>query len=294
VKVLVTGATGFIGCRLVPALVREGHFVTAVGQRPDALAALGSNETIACDLRDHRATDRFPRRVDAVIHLAQANLTHPDEAALFATNAATTERLLAYAARAKISSFVLASSGSVYGGSPQAQHETDPLRGEDPYARSKLEAERLVVEHGGGFPAVILRLFAPYGPGQRRRLIPELISRVHAKRPVMLRDGGRPRLNPIYVDHVVDVLSQSLIPPAAQILNVAGDEVLSVREMADVIGRVLDTDPVFEEVDDEPQADLIGDTSAMRRNFTLPSTLVSFEQGVAATVRASDLSARMQ
>lgn len=286
-KILVTGATGFIGSRLVPALLDEGHSVAVVGRRRNDLEAFGSDLSIDCDLRDPSATARFPRALDAVIHLAQANLSKPDEAELFALNALSTSRLLEYAERAGATSFVLASSGSVYGGSPHAQRESDPARGADPYARSKLEAERLVLERRDAIGSVILRLFAPYGPGQRNRLIPELISRIRSKRPVTLRRGGMPRLNPIYVDHVVEVLRQAVVPPGQPIVNVAGEVVLSVRDMAEAIGRVVATAPIFEEVAEDAQEDLIGDTTLLQRCFRLPSPLIGFEEGIATIVAAT-------
>jgi nucleoside-diphosphate-sugar epimerase len=74
VNILVTGASGFIGSQFVPALVRQGHDVTAVGRRQDVLDGLGSVRAIACDLRTPSVTSRFPRSVDAVVHLARASV----------------------------------------------------------------------------------------------------------------------------------------------------------------------------------------------------------------------------
>ena len=100
---------------------------------------------------------------------------------------------------------------------------------------------------------VILRLVAPYGPGQRNRLVPGLISRVQEGRPVTLREGGRPRMNPIFVEDVAEVFAQALqhpchpAPPARAAVNVGGDEVLSIREMGETIGQACGREPVFEE-----------------------------------------------
>ena len=288
----MTGATGFIGSRLVPLLIANGHDVVAVGRDAARLERFAGAEAVVGDLTDPRVGDAFPRRVDAIVHLAQANAPRPTEAQLFGVNTDGTANLLDYAHSADASSFVFASSGSVYGGANTPLRETDPPRPNDSYARSKLAAEDLVRKHGGSMRACILRLFAPYGPGQENRLIPELVARVRAGRPVILRGGGRPRLTPIYVDHVVDVLDQAVTAGDEMLVNVAGDEILSIRDMAETIGRVVGSEPHFEEAPDEGQEDLIGDTTTLRRHFLLPDSFVSFEQGMAAMVAEEAAAAR--
>jgi nucleoside-diphosphate-sugar epimerase len=136
--------------------------------------------------------------------------------------------------------------------------------------------------YGEVLPYVVLRLLTPYGPGQTNRLVPGLLGRVRAGRPVTLRDGGRPRMNPIYVDHVVDVLAQALTVPPNQVVNLAGDEVLSIQEMAETIGRVVGREPVFEPAAGDSGGDVVADTTRLRRVFTLPPTLTAFADGVRA------------
>src|SRR2546425_979127 len=75
-----------------------------------------------------------------------------------------------------------------------------------------------------------LRLSAPYGPRQTGRLIPGLINRVRTGQPATLKEGRGPRFNPLYVDHVVDVIAQALAADGHHLLNAGGDEALSVRD----------------------------------------------------------------
>lgn len=282
-RVLVTGATGFIGSRLVPLLVEQGHAVVVVRREASHVERTDGVETVVADLTEPGAADAFPRRIDAIVHLAQANVARAAAPELDAVNVRGTAAVLEYARRAGAASFVFASSGSVYGGAARPLRESDPARPADAYARSKLTAEGLVEDCAEAFATTILRLFVPYGPGQRgRRLVPELVARVRESRPVTLRDGGRPRLSPIHVDHVVDVLAKGTSATEASLVNVAGEETLSIRDMAETIARVLGTEPLFEETSGQRQEDLVGDTAALRRRFRLPDPLVTFEQGVAA------------
>ena len=78
--------------------------------------------------------------------------------------------------------------------------------GADFYSATKVAAERLAQAYDQHLDIAILRLFVPYGPGQERRMLPRLVERVRAGAPIQLNRDGRPRMNPIYVDDVVDVV----------------------------------------------------------------------------------------
>lgn len=236
-----------------------------------------------CDLADPGFVEALPDRADAVVHLAQAGGSPPDHSLLRAVNVESTRLLLDYSRRAGVRRFVLASSGSVYGGSPSSLREDRVRRPPDAYAWSKAAAEALLEEALPDIEVCALRLFAPYGPRQRGRLISDLVERVSAEHPVTLRGDGHPRLNPIFVDDVAAIVAAALEAEVPPVLNVAGDEVLSIREMAETIGRVVGIPPRFEEASDDPPPDLVADTTLLRRTFDL-GELTPFERGIAATV----------
>lgn len=283
VNVLVTGATGFVAGALVPHLLREGHRVYALGHDPQRLARFPDAEPIDVDLRRTDLAEQLPAGLDAVIHLAQANVPFPQGAQeLFDVNVGSTQRLLEHARRTGMGRFVYASTGSVYGGGARPWRETDPSLGTGYYAATRQAAERLVQAYGEHLPSIILRTVTPYGPGQRNRLVPGLIGRVQAGDPVLLKEGGRPRMNPIFVSHVADVFSQALGVPSNQAVNLGGDEVLSIREMAETIGRQLGRAPIFQDAPGDSGGDVVLDTARLRQVFRLPDRLTTFADGVRA------------
>ena len=136
-KVLVSGATGFIASHLVPRLVREGHSVVALGHDPARLPSGHGVRQLVVDLSRSLPADDFPA-VDAIVHLAQANTIGPSRSQdLMAVNVASTCGLLDVAVRHKAEHFVLASSGSVYGATSVEIDERTPVHPLDEYGESK-------------------------------------------------------------------------------------------------------------------------------------------------------------
>jgi len=282
VKVVLTGATGFIGSRVRPLLAARGHEVTALRRTGGTRAEPGVS-WMTCDMTDPEFVAALPDAADAVVHLAQGGGSPPDAALLNAVNVESTSLLLDYAHRVGVTRFLLASSGSVYGGSVWPLAEGEPLRPRDVYAQSKVAAEALLEHAPPELGVCALRLFAPYGPGQEGRLIDDLVRRVSSGRPVTLYGDGHPRLNPIFVEDVATIVLDALERPLPPVLNVAGEEVLSIGDMAEAIGQMLGVTPVFEEGEGDSPPDLIADTTLLHRTFEL-GELIPFERGIAATV----------
>lgn len=279
-KVLVTGAAGFLGTRLVPALAQAGHEVLALVRDPDRAPA-----DAAAVVRDlARPLSDLPR-ADAVVHLAQANVSFPEGTReLYRVNTVATQELLEYARTVGAERFVYASSGSIYGLGEGAVGEDDPRRASDFYSVTKRNAEQLVEAYRPYFSTAILRPFAPYGPTQRGRLIPNLIRRVRDGEPVTLNEGGRPRTTPIFVDDALRAFAGALELDGHHVVNVAGDEAVGIDELAGLIGEIVGRRPVFEP---GPGAagDLIADNTRLH-DLLLPGQLVPLAEGLRATALA--------
>jgi UDP-glucose 4-epimerase len=281
-RVLLTGASGFVGGRLAPALLDAGHELVCAARDPAYRPPLGA-ERIELDLSKPLDAASLPE-VDAIVHLAQANVRFPDDAReLYRVNTASTLDLLDHARRSGAQRFVYASSGSVYGLGSRPFSEDDRLQGQDFYARTKIGGEALVGAYRDFLTTAVLRLVAPYGPGQRARLIPGLIERVRDGVPVTLNDGGRPRMNPLFVGDVVRVMLAVLDLEDHCVLNVAGDEPVTVKELAEAVGRVLGKEPRFENGASEVPGDLVADTTRLHMLLEA-GPFVPLEEGLRRTV----------
>jgi nucleoside-diphosphate-sugar epimerase len=181
VRVLVTGAAGFIGRWVVGELLAQGHEVlpidNLVAGDPGALDAFGSHPGLqpfeVGDVRDADACRRWAGDVDAIAHLAASISVQEsidDPATTFENDVVGTFNVLE-AARAAGTRVLFMSTCMVYdradgGGGIDEDHPTKPA---SPYAASKLAGEALTLSyfHAYGLPTTVVRPFNTYGPFQR-------------------------------------------------------------------------------------------------------------------------------
>ncbi|KQU54783.1 hypothetical protein ASG72_03985 [Bosea sp. Leaf344] len=244
--ILITGASGFVGQALVREALSHGHGVTALVRDeaavPHGAAALvhslGSGQPL-----------RLPDTIDAVAHLAQSRAyrAFPGDAdEMFRVNVAGTHELLDASAKAGVQRFCLVSSGTVYEPFLQPLVETASLQPVSNLGATKFAAEILSRPYSALFPISVLRVFAPYGPNQAERLIPDLIRRIRQGVPVSLPvDGGGMEFAPTYVDDFCQVLLVALRDSWSGIFNVAAPEAHSIEHVATMIGKHLGLAPVF-------------------------------------------------
>lgn len=269
-RVLITGATGFVGRHLVKSFLTRYEVVCLVREQSPSPPELQGAQLVYADLaRPLEGQDiRLPNRVDAVVHLAQARVAFPERAKeFFAASTGSTLELLEYGRRVGIQTFVYASSGSVYGFSSTVVHEQSPLQLKSFYSINKRCSELLVESYGEFFSTHVLRLFFPYGPGQRDRRIPMIAERVLRGQPVDVVNGGQPRINPIYVDDLVVIIDRALSTPGNYVVNVAGDEIVTMVELAQLIGEIVGCEPVLRHGEDPTVSDLVGDNTLMHRLY---------------------------
>jgi nucleoside-diphosphate-sugar epimerase len=115
-------------------------------------------------------------------------------------------------------------------------------------------------------------------------LVPRLVETIQSGREVRLagRDGAR--LNPVHVDDVVAALMCAVDRNVSGIMNVAGPDVLTIRQMSEAIGRLVGLAPRFALEDGAEPDDLSGDITIMREQLGSPRR--PFDQGVANMIEA--------
>ncbi len=206
-RVAVTGATGFIGGRIVERLVSDrGAPVRAVVRElagADGVARYPV-EIVGADVTDPRALDDAVEGCDVVIHCAYG--TRGDREQQRAATVEGTRNLLEAACRARVRRLVHLSTVMVYGPTSEpVLRESLPRRASgDAYGDAKLEAEELVFRYHRerGVPVTVIQPTAVYGPfglAWTTRVLERLSSGV-----VPLIDGGRGICNAVYVDDVAE------------------------------------------------------------------------------------------
>ncbi len=265
-KILLTGATGFIGSRLVH-LFRNRHEIFELVRRIPVENAPTGVHWIHQDLTMPLEYSRLPKHVDAIIHLAQSKFykQFPESAGdIFDMNVKSTFQLLEYARKAGVEHFVFASSGGVYGYSYEKFAETDPVNPLNFYLSSKQNAELLIANYKLFFRTVVFRFFFVYGPGQKGMLIPTLVSKVLNGQTIMIEGNPGLRINPIYVEDAIRVFEPALNLQTSDLFNVAGDENVTISDLVKVIESVTEKKAIVKYTDKNPQGDLIGDNARMK------------------------------
>lgn len=279
--VLITGANGLLGRALVARLASYRDVYALARSRLSESFGAGV-VAIEHDLRQQEVP-RMAETPDTIVHLAQSprHRDFPDGALdVFEVNTGSTQRLLDWAGRHGVKRFIYASTGSVYGHGQAALSEDAPVPDSlGHYAASKRCGELLAAAYRERMVVIVLRFFTIYGPGQRAdMLIPRLVNNVMLGRPIVLQGESGARFNPIYVDDAAAAVDAATGLAMSETINIAGPQVLSLREIGDEIGNATSRVARFEVQSGATPMHLVGDTAKMRR--VLVSPRIAFAEGV--------------
>ena len=301
-KVVVTGAAGFIGSTLTEALLRDGHEVTGVDAFVDYYPrAVKEKNLAAC-----RASARFRfvegalQEIDlapivegarAVFHLAaQAGVRASwgrDFSLYVDHNVLASQRLFEAAVQAGTPRVVYASSSSVYGDSTDMPlREGAVCRPMSPYGVTKLAAEHLgnLYERNHGLPVVSLRYFTVYGPRQRPDMaFHRFLKAARDGEPIRVYGDGRQTRDFTYIEDIVAATRAAADSgrPGC-VYNVGGGERVSVNQVLELVGEVTGRrlEVIREEAQKGDVRDTSADTAAAGRDLGFRST-VSVREGLA-------------
>jgi nucleoside-diphosphate-sugar epimerase len=248
---LVTGAPGWLGTRLVETLAADGSEVRCLvhpAADSSALASLGGVTLVNGDVTDPASLERFVGGARGATLFHCAGVIHPRRVAdFYAVNAEGTRQLLAAAERAGIRRMVHVSSNSPFG----ANRSPDDVFNEDAryhpymgYGRSKMEGEQAVIAAGrdGRIESVVIRAPWFYGPGQPPR---------QTQFFTMIRKGGFPivggglnRRSMAYVDNLCRglLLAARTEHSRGDAFWIADARPYTMNEIVDTVERVMERD----------------------------------------------------
>lgn len=276
-RIVLTGATGFVGRHLVRALEGE-HEIHAVSR-----SATGRPNEIVADLREILDPRRLPADVDVVIHAAA--FIGPDGGPeLFAqTNSIGTIHAASAAVEMRAQRFMYLSTGGVYESSTAPLTEKSAIGPAGDYAASKWAGELAALTMRSEMRVQILRLFFPYGPEQEEsRLVPRLAGRIRRGEPVSAASGEGPLMNPIYIDDLIESVRRLLVIDDDLVVNLAGAESVSIRGLAEEIGIVVGVPPVVIATPETPVSWVADIAHAVRLTGYTPR--ISVGEGLRRTI----------
>lgn len=234
-KILVTGATGKVGSRLVPRLIAKGYDVRVLVR--DAAKAPAGAEIVVGDLFDSATLAPAVAGIGAVVHLAALFRTFTDNEGIIRTNHDGTIALADAAVAAGVKRFVFTSTSNVYSsGYGHPAKEDEVLNSNDPraYSSSKIAAEKELLNKN--LDVRILRLAFVYG--NKDPHIEEILP--------LLKKWNRHSGWRMQMVHHIDVAQgiQMLLQLDGlngEIYNIADDAPISLYELADSFGNAAET-----------------------------------------------------
>lgn len=249
-RILVTGASGFIGKQLLKVLASDSTHELFALRRGSRQGDISGASVIVADLASRGWTDALPSGIDVVVHLAQSRFfrSFPEGADdVFKINVDATFELLEWSRRTPVNAFVYASTGTVYQPQPRLMSEDDPVRPSSLYAASKVAGEALCSAYSSCFSTTILRFFSIYGPGSSESVLPRLVRRVINSEPIELDGGVGMLTTPTYLGDCVNAIVQSVIRSShsagERLINICGDEEISLRDACLIVGEIMDREP---------------------------------------------------
>jgi UDP-glucose 4-epimerase len=254
-RVLVTGGAGFIGRRVVAALLADGAEVTVADLKP--FTGDPSVRVVTGDLVDPEiAAQAVAPGTDTIIHLAARTSvleSLQDPAAYYRNNVALTAGLLELARQQGVSAFLFASTNAVVGNVGQVLiTEQATLRPLTPYGGTKAASEMLINCYSAayGVRGISLRFSNVYGPGMEHKdsFIPRLMKAARDGRGVQVRGDGTMIRDVIQVDDVVSGIFAAWRSDHSGPVILGSGQSVTVNQMVETARRVTGIDIPAENV----------------------------------------------
>lgn len=260
-RVLITGAAGFLGSHLCEKLLSNGHQVIGMDNfitgNPDNLAHLSGNSNFEFIRHDVANFIFVPGKVDAVMHFASPASPNPSSPYGYTNLPIQTMKAGALGthntlgvARTFSARYLLASTSEIYGDPLEhPQKETywghcDPIGVRSVYDEAKRFAEALTMAYHGyhGINTAIVRIFNTFGPRMRLddgRVVPNFMQQAFRGEPLTIYGDGMQTRSFCYVDDLVEGIYRLLMSEEHYPVNIGNPQEITIKEFAEVINRIV-------------------------------------------------------
>jgi len=261
-RILITGAAGFLGSHLSTRLIAEGHQVIGMDDfitgRPENLAHLAGNPNFEFIRHDVANFIFVPGKIDAVMHFASP--ASPNPASPFGYPNLPIQTMKAGAlgthntlgvARAFNARYLLASTSEIYG-DPEQHPQTeaywghvDPIGSRSVYDEAKRFAEALTMAYHRyhGLDTRIVRIFNTYGPRMRLddgRVVPNFILQALRGEPLTIYGDGQQTRSFCYVTDLIEGIYRLLLSDEHDPVNIGNPAEITILEFAETINKIVD------------------------------------------------------
>ena len=248
-RIVVTGAAGFLGRHVVQRLIEDGHIVTGFDQE---VASHADVRMLRGDLRDREAVQSALDGQEAICHIGAVGdvyLAGRDPALAASVNVTGTAQVASAAARHEVR-IIYASTWEVYGPAVyEPIDEAHPCHPDHPYSITKLAGEQILLaaDHLQGVPVLSLRLGTAYGTGLRPNSVFRLfIDRARRGEPIQIQGGGAQGRQ---FTHATDIARAFSLACTSDLhgmaMNVISPETVSIKELAEMVVSKYPTELEF-------------------------------------------------
>ena len=298
-RVLITGAAGFLGSHLCDKFIQQGHSVIGMDNfitgRPENLAHLAGNENFSFIRHDVSDFIFVPGQIDGVLHFASPASPNEDSPYGYVNLPIQTMKAGALGthnslgvARVNNARFLLASTSEIYG-DPEVhpQHESywghvDPIGKRSVYDEAKRFAEALTMAYHRfhNINTGIVRIFNTYGPRMHLddgRAVPNFISQAINGKPLTVYGDGSQTRSFCFISDMIEGIYRLFISTIHKPVNIGNPEEISILELAQLINTLVGNKAGFIQKTDKR---LEGDPERRQPDITLAKDMLDWSPKV--------------
>ncbi len=306
-KLLITGASGFIGSHLTEELVNLGYDVrvfvryTSDGNLGDlhhlSTDLLKKIEIVRGDLKNYDSVLRAVKDVDVIFHLGaliSIPYSYLDPRDFVETNITGTLNILNAAKNFNTKKIIITSTSETYGTATYTPMDEDhPLQAQSPYSASKISADKLAESFYKSFdlPVAIIRPFNTYGPRQSMRaVLPTIIYHALAKDKLKLGSLSPQRDLTFVKDTVLGFIKIAESEKSVgEIINIGSGRTISIGELVGKVSKILNKELIVEEVKEKirpekSEVDILLCNNEKAKNLVGWEPIVSLDEGITEVI----------